>query len=291
MSYEVFLIQTGVNGLILGLLYLLMAVGFTLIFGALRVVNFAHGEYFMLGGFVAYFVTVGIGLPPLLSIPTAFVAIAMLGLVSEHLVFRPFRGNELNGMIASIGLALVLQNAALMLFGPSPLSMPSLAGGVARLGPIIIPNSRLLAIGICILVLLVFYLVMMHTWVGRAVRAMVQDPEIASTFGIRPGLVYPIGFALGVGLAGVAGAVMAPLFSVSPFTGHTPLLKAFLVVVLGGLGSIPGAAVASLAVGLIESYVSTFFGGVIADSVVLFLVVVMLIMRPNGLFGRNLRVA
>lgn len=291
MSYEVLLIQTGVNGLVLGLLYLLMAVGFTLVFGALRVVNFAHGEYFMLGGFVAYFVTVGAGLSPLLSIPIAFVAIAALGLVSERLVFRPFRGNELNGMIASIGLALILQNAALMLFGPSPLSMPSLAAGVARLGPIIIPNSRLLAIGICVLVLLVFYLVMMHTWVGRAVRAMVQDPEIASTFGIRPGLVYPIGFALGVGLAGVAGAVMAPLLSVSPFTGHTPLLKAFLVVVLGGLGSIPGAAVASLAVGLIESYVSTFFGGVIADSVVLFLVVVMLILRPNGLFGRTLRVA
>jgi branched-chain amino acid transport system permease protein len=291
VSYEVLLIQTGVNGLVLGLLYLLMAVGFTLVFGALRVVNFAHGEYFMLGGFVAYFVTVGAGLSPLLSIPIAFVAIAALGLVSERLVFRPFRGNELNGMIASIGLALILQNAALMLFGPSPLSMPSLAAGVARLGPIIIPNSRLLAIGICVLVLLVFYLVMMHTWVGRAVRAMVQDPEIASTFGIRPGLVYPIGFALGVGLAGVAGAVMAPLLSVSPFTGHTPLLKAFLVVVLGGLGSIPGAAVASLAVGLIESYVSTFFGGVIADSVVLFLVVVMLILRPNGLFGRTLRVA
>ncbi|SLN42384.1 branched-chain amino acid ABC transporter permease [Oceanibacterium hippocampi] len=290
MSFEAFLIQTGVNGLILGALYLLMAVGFTLVFGSLRVVNFAHGEFYMLGGFAAYFTTVTMGLPAIASIPLAFLFVAVLGLFCERAVFRPFRGDELNGMIASIGLALILQNGALMLFGPMPLAMPPFAEGLTRFGSIVIPTSRLLAIVISAAVLAIFYVVMMHTRVGRAVRAMVQDAEVASTFGIHPGLVYPLGFALGVGLAAVAGAVMAPLFSVSPFTGHTPLLKAFLVVVLGGLGSIPGAAIASLAVGLIESYTATFYGSLAADGLILLLAVIMLVMRPNGLLGRAMRV-
>jgi branched-chain amino acid transport system permease protein len=273
------------------MLYLLMAVGFTLVFGTMRVVNFAHGEFYMLGAFVMYFAVVRAGLPFLVAIGVAFGSVAILGGVIERVVFHPFRGHELNGMIASIGVGLVMQNLALMAFGASPLAMPSYVSGVLRVGPLILPNSRLFAIGISLLTLVCFYGLIMHTRLGRALRAVVQDTEIAAVYGIQAGVIYPVGFALGVGLAGIAGAVMAPLFSVSPFIGETPLLKAFLVVVLGGIGSIPGAAVASLLVGLMESFGSTFMGATLADGLVLFVVIVVLVLRPRGLLGRNERLA
>jgi len=289
MSMEVIVAQTFVNGIALGLLYLLMAVGFTLVFGTMRVVNFAHGEFYMLGAFVMYFAVVHAKLPFLVAIGVAFGSMVFLGGIIERVVFKAFRGNELNGMIASIGVGLVMQNLALMVFGASPLAMPSYVSGLLRVGPLVFPNSRLFSIGISLLTLVLFYGLIMHTRLGRALRAVVQDTEIAAVYGIRPSVIYPVGFALGVGLAGVAGAVMAPLFSVSPFIGQTPLLKAFLIVVLGGIGSIPGAAVASLLVGLIESFGATFIGATIADALVFFLVIVVLVLRPNGLLGRNER--
>lgn len=291
MSTAVVVAQTFINGLALGILYLLMAVGFTLVFGTMRVVNFAHGEFYMLGAFVMYFAVARAELPFLLAIGLAFGAVLLLGGVIERLVFHAFRGHELNGMIASIGVGLVMQNLTLMAFGATPLAMPSYVTGVLRIGPLVLPNSRLFAIGVSVLTLILFYGLIMHTRLGRALRAVVQDKEIAAVYGIKPGVIYPVGFALGVGLAGIAGAVMAPLFSVSPFIGQTPLLKAFLVVVLGGIGSIPGAAVASLLVGLMESFGSTFLGATMADAFVFFLVIVVLVLRPDGLLGRNERLA
>ncbi len=291
MSTAVIVAQTFLNGLALGMLYLLMAVGFTLVFGTMRVVNFAHGEFYMLGAFVMYFAVVRAELPFPIAIGLSFGSVFLLGAVVERLAFHAFRGHELNGMIVSIGVALVMQNLALMAFGASPLAMPSYATGVLRLGPLVLANSRLFAIGISLLTLLLFYGLIMHTRLGRALRAVVQDREIASVYGIRPGIIYPVGFALGVGLAGIAGAVMAPLFSVSPFVGQTPLLKAFLVVVLGGIGSIPGAAAASLLLGLMESFGATFVGATDADVFVFFLVILVLVLRPDGLLGRNERLA
>lgn len=289
MAIEVVIAQTFINGLVLGMLYLLMAVGFTLVFGTMRVVNFAHGEFYMLGAFIMYISVVSAKLPFFLAIGVAFGSVVVLGAIIERLVFHAFRGHELNGMIASIGVALIMQNLALMAFGASPLAMPAYATGVLRVGPLVLPNSRLFAICISLLTLVLFYGLIMHTRIGRALRAVVQDTEIAAVYGIRPGVIYPVGFALGVGMAGIAGAVMAPLFSVSPFIGQTPLLKAFLVVVLGGIGSIPGAAVASLLVGLMESFGATFLSATMADALVFVLVIVVLVARPDGLLGRSER--
>lgn len=287
MDWSLLLTQATINGLIVGLLYLLMAVGFTLVFGVMRMVNFAHGEFYMLGAFSAYFLTTGLKLPFLASVALSFAGAIVIGGLLEWLILQPFRRDELNGMIVTIGMGMILQNLALILFGPDPLSMPAVAEGTLQLGDVVIPNSRVYVVGFAALVLVLLYLFLRYSRPGRALRAVVEDFEIASIQGIRAKIYYPLGFGLGVGLAAVAGALMAPLFSVSPFVGSTPLLKAFIVVVLGGLGSIPGAAFAGLVLGLIESYASLFFSSSTADMVIFAVVMVMLVLRPKGLIGKG----
>lgn len=280
------LAQALVNGVVIGLLYLLMAVGFTLVFGVMRIVNFAHGEFYMVGAFSAYVLVAHWQLPFIAAVGLAFVLAVVLGWLVEELVLKPFRKDELNGMIATIGLAMILQAVALMVFGPDSQIMPPLAEGSVTLGGLIVPMSRLYVVAFSIGVLVLLYLFIGHTRSGRALRAVVQDMEIATAQGVRAKFMYPLGFGIGVGLAAIAGALMAPLFSVSPFIGSTPLLKAFIVVILGGLGSVPGAALASLLLGVSESVASTFMNNSIAEILIFALVIVMLVIKPTGLLGR-----
>lgn len=289
MDISFLLGQALANGLIIGLLYLLMAIGFTLVFGVMRVVNFAHGEFYMLGAFAAYLGVTRLHLPFLAAVCLAFAAAAVLGWIIEVVVLKGLRGDELSGMIATIGLAMVLQNGALLLFGPDPQSMPPVAQGVVSLGPVVMPLSRLYVVAFSVAVLAALYVFLMHSRMGRALRAVVQDAEIASAQGISARLIYPLGFGLGVALAVVAGALMAPVFSVSPGIGATPLLKAFIVVILGGLGSIPGAALASLLLGVTESAANTFMSSSASDMLLFGLVMLMLIFRPAGLLGQRER--
>ncbi len=287
MDWGILLVQATINGLIVGFLYLLMAVGFTLVFGVMRMVNFAHGEFYMLGAFAAYFFTTRLNVPFLAAVGLSFVSAVVVGGLLEWLILKPFRRDELNGMIVTIGMAMILQNLALMVFGPDPLSMPAVAEGTLSMGSLVIPNSRVYVVTFALIVLAILYAFLRYSRPGRALRAVVEDFEIAAIQGIQARIYYPLGFGLGVGLAAVAGALMAPLFSVSPFVGSTPLLKAFIVVVLGGLGSIPGAALAGLVLGLIESYASLFFSSSTADMVIFAVVMVMLVLRTKGLLGKG----
>ena len=286
MDLSLLIGQAVVNGLVVGLLYLLMAVGFTLVFGVMRIVNFAHAEFYMLGAFVTFVCVTHFELPFLPSVALTFVIAVVLGWIIEWGVLRPFRQDELNGMIATIGLAMILQNGALMLFGPDPQSMPSVATGVLRMGDLLVPKSRIYVVLCSAAVLLAMWLFLRYARTGRALRAVVQDIEIAQIQGIKARLIYPLGFGLGVGLAAVAGGLMAPLFSVSPFIGAGPMLKAFIVVILGGLSSIPGAALASLLLGITESVAGTFLSTSTADILIFALVIGMLVLRPSGLLGR-----
>ena len=251
-------------------------------FGIIRVINFHHGEFYMLGAF-APSLWPRLELPYVAALGLSFGGAILLGTVIERIVFRPFRDDELSGMIASLGLAMILQNLALVAFSPDPKAMPSLVSGAFRMAFLIVPKSRLLALGASAGILILFYLFLMYTRTGRALRALVEDQEIAAAYGVRVELMYPLGLGLGVALAAIAGAMMAPLFGVSPFIGETPLLKAFIVVILGGLGSIPGAVLASLLLGLIESFTSAFVSASAADIVVFAIVVVVLLIRPSGL--------
>lgn len=287
MDWTLLLGQATANGLVVGLLYLLMAVGFTLVFGVMRMVNFAHGEFYMLGAFVAYALVVKLSLPFLVAVALSAALAIVFGCAVEWTVLKPFRQDELNGMITTIGLALILQNGALMVFGPDPVSLPPIAAGASSLFGIKVANSRLVVVGIAIAVLLVLYLFLRHSAAGRGLRAVVEDADIAAIQGVPSRLYYPLGFGIGIGLAAVAGALMAPLFSVSPFMGATPLLKAFMVVILGGLGSLPGAAVAGLCLGLIESYSSLFLSSSTADMLIFILVVLGMLAFPRGLIGKG----
>lgn len=287
MDWGVLLAQATVNGLIVGLLYLLMAVGFTLVFGVMRMVNFAHGEFYMLGTFGAYFLITQAELPFLAAVALTFVGAIVIGFLLEWIILKPFRHDEITGMIATIGLGMMLQNLALMFFGPDPRSIPAIARGATRLGKVAIPSSRIYVVAFALAVLALLYGFLRYSKPGRALRAVVEDHEIASIQGIRSRVYYPLGFGIGVGLAAVAGALMAPLFSVSPFAGATPLLKAFIVVILGGLGSIPGAVAAGLLLGLVESYANLLFSASTADMLIFVAVIVMLVIRPKGLLGKG----
>jgi len=279
--------QSLINGVVLGMLYMLMAIGFTLVFGIMRIVNFAHGEFYMIGAFSAFVCVTILDLSFPMALAVSLIAAICLGALVERLIFRRFRLDELSGMIASLGLAMILQNAILVMFGPDPNAMPSLASGVYNLGVLVVPKSRAIILMAAVIILGWFYLFMMHSRHGRALRALVMDTEMAGAFGVRTSLLYPLGFGLGVGMAALAGALMAPVFGVSPFIGATPLLKAFIVVIVGGLGSIPGAALAAILLGLTESFVSSFVSASAADILTFVLVILVLLIRPSGLLGRG----
>jgi branched-chain amino acid transport system permease protein len=289
LSFETLFAQALVNGLVLGMLYMLMAVGFTMAFGIMRVVNFAHGEFYMIGAFTGFFLVTVWNVPFVLALVLAGVGTAAFGAVMERLVFKRFYGDELNGMIVALGLSVILQNLALMVWGPTARTFSTPFAGVFSYGPLIFPWERLFALGAALTIFLAFWLLMTRTQTGRAMRALSQDKEVALIQGIRANRVYPLAFALAVGMAAVAGVLMAPIFSVSPYAGLTPMLKAFVVVILGGLGSIPGAVVGGLLLGLIESLAGTLLGASIADVLQLALVIGLLLFRPWGLLGRRER--
>lgn len=277
--------QSLVNGVVLGMTYVLVAIGFTLIFGIMRMVNFAHGEFYMLGAFVTFFAFATYELPFIVSLAIAAGLIGVFGMVIERVIFRPFRGNELNGMIAALGLAIIIQNAALILWGADPKPMPTVVTGILKLGPLVFPWSRLYVIGAAAIIVALFYVVITYTSLGRAMRAVAQDTEIALVQGIRAERIYPFAFGLSVALAALAGGLMGPVFGVSPTVGLAPMLKAFIVVIIGGLGSVSGALLGGLLLGIVESFASTFLGATVADFMLLGLVMLILIFRPWGLMG------
>jgi len=287
LEYAILLAQAALNGLVIGAMYVLMAVGFTLTFGIMRVVNFAHGEFYMLGAFTAFFTYVYWDIPFVLCLLIAAVTIGVLGALVERALIQPFRGDETSAMIATLAISVIIQNSAIVIWGPTPRQMPDIVQGTLLLGPFSFPWSRLLVIAAAALIFAAFWLFMQATRIGRAMRAVAQDKEAALIQGIRINTIYPLAFGLSVALAALAGALMGPVFSVSPFVGLTPMLKAFVVVILGGLGSIPGAVVGGLLLGLIESFTATMFGSLVADILQLLLVILILLVRPAGLLGQR----
>ncbi|MGP1675724.1 MAG: branched-chain amino acid ABC transporter permease [Burkholderiales bacterium] len=279
-------IQIVINGLTSSLVYILMALGFTLIFGIMRVVNFAHGELYMVAAFIVYVLVGSAGLNYYLAVLVAAIAVGLFGAVLERVLFRPFIGRELNGMIMALAISITLQAGAFIIFGTDEYSIARPFSGVIHLGTVMVPRDRL-AVGMMALVILaVFYLFMRYTKVGLAMRAVVQDEEIASIHGVRPKLIHPLAFGIGAMLAGFAGALMAPIYTIYPYMGAQPMLKAFIVVILGGLGSVPGAVLGGIILGLTESVFATMISTTVATMVSFGIVVLILLVKPTGLLGR-----
>lgn len=279
-------IKIVINGLTSSLIYILMALGFTLIFGIMRVVNFAHGELYMVASFLVFSMVATLGWNYYLAVLLAAVAVGLFGAVLERVLFRPFIGRELNGMIMALAISITLQAAAFILFGTDEHAVERPVSGVIQLGVVIVPRDRLAVGSIALLILGAFYLLMRYTKVGLAMRAVVQDEEIASIHGVRPKIIHPLAFGLGAMLAGFAGALMAPVYTIYPYMGSQPMLKAFIVVILGGLGSVPGAVLGGVVLGLTESVFATLINTTVATMVSFGIVVLILLVKPTGLLGR-----
>jgi branched-chain amino acid transport system permease protein len=278
--------QILVNGLTSGAFYVLMALGFTLIFGILRLVNFAHGEFYMLGAFVVYHLYGRIGVNFFLALAAAAVTVGLLGAVVERVVFVPLRARELSMLMSALGLQIALQGVMAVVEGVEGLSLPAPVGGVYRSSWIVFPYERLLVVAVAFAVLAGFYAFIRWSRVGQALRAVAQDGEAALMQGIPVNRVYTMAFAIGCALAAIAGGVIGPVFSLHVYMGQAAILKAFVVVILGGLGSIPGAVVGGLLLGFAESVFASLFGGLVSDMLGFLMIMVILLWRPFGLLGR-----
>ena len=279
--------QVIINGVTLGTNYILMALGFTMIFGVLRIVNFAHGEFYMLGAFLVLTAIVKLEIGYFLAAVIAVISIGLLGFLAEEVIFRKFRDKELEGMIMALGLSILMQNLGLVAWGPYDLSIPPVFTGVLKMGSMFYPVERLMVVLLSFLLMAGFYLFLKRTKLGLAIQAIALDTEIARVQGIRINRLYPLAFAIGTGLAAAAGAVIGPLFQLNPWMGIMPQVKAFIVVILGGIGSIPGAFLGGLILGVAESFVSTYASKAIADMLGFILVIGSLLFRPSGLFGHS----
>ncbi len=284
------LMQGALNGVMLGLNYALIALGLSLIFGIMRIVNFAHGEMYMLGGYVVYFLTGQLGVNFFPALIAVVIIIGILGILLEKLLFRPLmtRPKEaLTSMIAAVGLAWVLQMLAVIFFGELDRNVPSAFKGIIHMGGVVITKERLatIIIGVCLIILLNLFL--LKTKTGKAIRAIAQDKEAAALQGVQVGKISALSFGIGCAIAGIAGALMAPIFSINPFLGGEVILKAFLVVILGGMGSIPGAVLGGLVLGFIESFGSLFFTVPTVSVITFVLIIVLLIVKPQGLLGHE----
>lgn len=280
------LAQVLVNGLTLSAIYILVSLGFTLLFGIMKVVNFAHGAFAMLGGYALLYFYQEFHLPFAVAIILAPLVVAVLGLVLEWLVFRHFYQRMLQSMIGLIGLDLVLVYGAVLLWDVYERSIPPAIDGIVRVGSALVPGNRLLIVAIAAVVLFAFGIFISRSRWGLAMRAASLDLEIAQTQGIPARRVYVIAFLLAVGLTALAGALYAQTYALSPFMGARPLMVAFIVAILGGMGSIPGAALGGLLLGFSESFLSTFFGASASQFVSFAVVIGLLIFRPWGLMGK-----
>lgn len=281
-----YVLQIIANGLLSGVVYILMALGFTLIFGIMRIVNFAHGELYMVGASLVLVLYAHNGINYFLAVALAAVITAGLGALIERFLFRPFVKTELNGMIMSLGISIALQAGALIILGPAWQAMPRPVSGALDFGGLVIPYDRLFVGLLALAIITLFHLYLKHNRTGLAMQAIAQDAETASLMGVRVGSVSALAFGIAAGLAAVAGGLMAPIYSVAPYMGELPMLKAFVVVVLGGLGSIPGAVIGGLVIGLVESGFATVMNSTAALIASFTLVVMVVLVRPRGLFGK-----
>jgi len=277
--------QVVVNGISLSAIYILVALGFTLLFGIMRVVNFAHGDFAMLGAFALYYLMKDAQLPWLVALPVGVVGVAAASMALEWLVFRWFYQRMFESMIGLLGLSMMLMFGGVLVWDVYERNMPAISDEVLSLGDVILPVDRLVVVVIAVAALAGFYLFIRHTRAGLAMRATAQDVEIAETQGVDTRRTYRTAFFVAILLAALAGALWGQIYAVSPFLGERPLMMAFIVVILGGMGSIPGAALGGLILGLTESFVGTFYGAAASAFLSFGVVIVLLIVRPWGILG------
>jgi len=284
------LAETLLWGVVNGCIYILLATGLNLIFGVMKLVNFAHGQLLMVGAFVAYETTTIAGLNPYLSIFVAMGSVALIGMVLEKFAFRKVRGTEkLNEIFISLGLIYVFQNVATLFWEKNyNIRIPSPLGGLSlALGEISIGYDLILSLVIVIVIIIGLVLLTKKTKFGLAMRATSQKSDAAMLMGINISRVYLFTFAIGAALAGAAGTLYGILFPFNPAIGALPTIKGFAIIIIGGLGSIPGAVIGGLLYGIAENTAVYLLGGIWQDAIAFALLIIVLVIRPTGIFGQK----
>jgi len=284
---DIVLFELVVYGIVLGSFIGLMAVGFNLIFGILRIVNFYHGEAYMLGAVLMYVLAVVMDFNYFGSIAIAVVAIGILGWLSYRLILYRFQGNLIGGCVATIALSMAIMNGMWVALGPFPRAIPSVVTGHVELLGATLVMERVIVIVISFVVILTLAWFIKYTKLGKAMRAVQQDSEAALSLGVNINLICGIAFGVATALAALAGVTLAPLFAVTAGMGTHPLMLTFVAVILGGLGSIVGALIAALIIGLQQSLTASFWGTEYALTISFAVAMVVLIFRPTGLMGHK----
>ena len=291
-----YLLIQALNGLTIGIIYAVIAAGLTVIFSILKIVNFAHGEIYMMGGYFAYFAISLLGIPPLSAVLVAMLVSFLLSVLAERALLTPLYSPTTErkgdyGILVTFGISIFLRNLALIIYGPYPLRPPSFFTGVLIVGPLIMTWDRVFAGGAGIAMLIGLVLFLHRTAWGEALNAVSQSRKSAAIVGIDDQRFYMLAFGLGGALAGGAGALVGPIYSLSPSMGLIPDTQAFAIVVLGGMGSVGGSILAGLLIGVSESMFVALFPDpsrslTYAQAFSLVILMIVLLVRPTGLFGR-----
>lgn len=279
--------QQIVNGLALGSTYALVALGLTLIFGVLLIPNFAHGEFYMLGAFAAY-TLIAVGVNFWLAVVLAVLIVAAIGPLLDRIVFVPLaQASSLSLMVAALASSIILQQIATLIWGTEPRTIQGPLNGVLRTGYFSITHLQLLIIATMLVAWCAVWLILNHSRLGLAVRAVAQNRDAAALMGISMPQVRVVVFVIGGALGALAGALLGASYPIYPTMGANPVLKAFVVLVLGGVGSMMGAIIGGLVLGIVEVMVAGYISGELQDIGAFVILVAILLLRPQGLFGRE----
>lgn len=284
------IVQIIASGLTMGAMYAISTIGLALVYGSLNMLNMSHGALLALGGYICYFAMSHLGLHPVMGLMAAMLVCGTVGLGIYYVAAQPMLRSanfETQIFIATIGIGAIIENVILRLFGPQPTPQPLNLSGAIVIGTVHIPNQNLLILGVALGLMTALAYLLQRTRLGRAIRATAQSREAAQLMGVRVGVVYAQVLALSGGLAAISGVMVSSLSSLLPNMGGDPMLKAFIICVVAGLGNVYGAVAAAIVLGLLEAFAQYMLGVRYSFAILLLLVIAVLIWRPYGLFGRR----
>ena len=287
------LLSNLINGISLGSIYAIIALGYTMVYGIAKMLNFAHGDVIMVGGYICFCAASYLGLPPLVGVVLAVIVCTLLGIFIEKLAYKPLRSaTSLAVLITAIGVSYFLQNAALLVFGSAPKVFTSVIDFPALKlfdGQLIISSVTIATVLACVVIMIVLTLFINKTKVGKAMRAVSEDKGAAQLMGINVNGTISVTFAIGSGLAAIAGVLLCSAYpTLMPTTGSMPGIKAFTAAVFGGIGSVPGAMLGGILLGVIEIFAKAYISTQLSDAIVFAVLIVVLLIKPTGLLGKKI---
>ena len=283
-----------VSGISLGSIYALIALGYTMVYGIAKMLNFAHGDVIMVGAYISYLSTTALNVPPLLSVLIAMAVCTVLGVVIEGLAYRPLRkASSLAVLITAIGVSYFLQNAALLIWGSAPKSFSSIVpfDSISLFGgDLIITSEAIVTVITCIVIMILLNLFTKKGKMGKAMRAVSEDKDAAQLMGINTNFTISMTFAIGSALAAVAGVLLCSAYpTLTPTIGSMPGIKAFTAAVFGGIGSIPGAMLGGILLGVIEIFATSYISSQLSDAILFAILIIVLLVKPTGLLGKAVK--